>query len=76
MKRESLLNECFWEIEVGKETSFMKIRQKFFVLSGIVGVIIAVMSCVGYYTAYTNLERSVEGELSATGARSRRCRSS
>ena len=44
----------------------MKIRQKFFVLSGIVGVIIAVMSCVGYYTAYTNLERSVEGELSAT----------
>ena len=35
-------------------------------LSGIVGVIIAVMSCVGYYTAYTNLERSVEGELSAT----------
>ena len=44
----------------------MKIRQKFFVLSGLVGVIIAVMSCVGYYTAYTNLERSVEGELSAT----------
>ena len=44
----------------------MKIRQKFFVLAGLVGIIIAVMSCVGYYTAYTNLERSVEGELSAT----------
>lgn len=46
---------------MGKETSFMKIRQKFFVLSGLVGVIIAVMSCVGYYPVYTNLELSVEG---------------
>ena len=44
----------------------MKIRQKFFVLAALVGVIMAVMSCVGYYLAYSNLEQSVEGELSAT----------
>ena len=44
----------------------MKIRQKFFVLAALVGVIMAVMSCVGYYVAYSNLEQSVEGELSAT----------
>lgn len=44
----------------------MKIRQKFFVLAALVGVIMAIMSCVGYYVAYSNLEQSVEGELSAT----------
>ena len=44
----------------------MKIRQKFFVLAGMVGVIMAIMSCVGYYVAYSNLSESVEGELSAT----------
>ena len=44
----------------------MKIRQKFFVLAGMVGVIMAIMSCVGYYVAYSNLSQSVEGELSAT----------
>ena len=44
----------------------MKIRQKFFVLAAAIGVIMAIMSCVGYYTAYSNLEESVEGELSAT----------
>ena len=44
----------------------MKIRQKFFVLAGLVGIIIAVMSCVGYYTAYTNLAESVESDLSST----------
>lgn len=44
----------------------MKIRQKFFVLAALVGVIMAVVSCVGYYVAYSNLEQSVEGELGAT----------
>ncbi len=41
----------------------MGIRQKFFVLAGIIGVIMAVVSCIGYYTAYTNLEESVEKEI-------------
>ncbi len=44
----------------------MGIRQKFFVLSGIIGVIMAVVSCIGYYTAYTNLEESVRQEILAT----------
>lgn len=41
----------------------MRIRQKFLVLTGITGVIMAVISCIGYYTAYSNLEKSVESEL-------------
>jgi len=44
----------------------MKIRQKFFLLAGVTGLIMAIMSCVGYYTAYNNLEKTVEGELNAT----------
>ena len=44
----------------------MGIRQKFFLLAGLVGVILAVVSCIGYYTAYTNLEDSVEKEIQAT----------
>ena len=41
----------------------MGIRQKFFMLAGIIGVIMAVVSCIGYYTAYSNLEDSVEKEI-------------
>lgn len=41
----------------------MRMRQKFFVLAGITGLIMAIVSCIGYYTAYTNLETSVESEL-------------
>ena len=44
----------------------MKIRQKFFLLAGVTGLIMAIVSCIGYYTAYSNLEKSVEGELTAT----------
>ena len=44
----------------------MGIKQKFFVLSGVVGLIMAIVSCVGYYTAYTNLSDSVEKEMMAT----------
>ncbi len=44
----------------------MGIKQKFFVLSGIIGAIMAIVSCIGYYTAYSNLEDSVEKELMAT----------
>lgn len=44
----------------------MGIRQKFFVLAGVIGLIMAVVSCIGYYTAYTNLEESVEKEILAS----------
>ena len=43
----------------------MGIRQKFFLLAGLIGIIVAIVSCMGYYTAYTNLEASVEQEISA-----------
>ena len=44
----------------------MGIRQKFFVLSGVVGLLLAVVSIVGYYTASTNLNASIEGEINYT----------
>lgn len=42
----------------------MGIRQKFMLLSGIVGLILAVVSIIGYYTSYSNLEENVNTELS------------
>lgn len=45
---------------------FMGIRQKFYVLAGIVGALLAVISIIGYYTADKNLEQAVEQELTAT----------
>ena len=44
----------------------MGIRQKFYVLAGVVGVLLAVISVIGFYTADKNLEQAVEQELSAT----------
>jgi methyl-accepting chemotaxis protein len=44
----------------------MGIRQKFFALAGLVGVILTVVSCVGYYTAYQSLDESIEQEILAT----------
>ena len=44
----------------------MGIRQKFFVLAGVAGLIMAIVSGVGYYTAYSNLANSVEKEILAT----------
>lgn len=44
----------------------MGIRQKFYVLAGIIGVLMAVVSVIGFYTADTNLEQAVEQELTAT----------
>ena len=44
----------------------MGIRQKFFLLAATAGIIMAVVSCIGYYTAYTNLETSVEQEMEAS----------
>ena len=44
----------------------MGIRQKFFVLAGMVGLLLAIVSVVGYYTANSNLQASVEHELTVT----------
>ena len=44
----------------------MGIRQKFFLLAATAGIIMAVVSCIGYFTAYTNLEASVEQEMEAS----------
>ncbi len=44
----------------------MGIKQKFTLLAGLVGVILAVVSVIGYYTAYTNLADSVGKEIAAS----------
>ncbi len=43
----------------------MSVRQKFFFLSGIMGIIIVIVSCVGYYNAEKSLERSIREEMNA-----------
>lgn len=44
----------------------MGIKQKFAMLAGIVGILLAIVSILGYYTAYSNLEESMEREISST----------
>ena len=44
----------------------MSIRQKFILLAGIVGIILTAVSIIGYSTASSNLNESVESELLAT----------
>ncbi len=44
----------------------MGLRQKFFILAGLAGLLMAIVSIVGYISAYNNLEKSVESELVAT----------
>lgn len=41
----------------------MNLKQKFTLLAGISGAIMAIISIIGYYTAYTNLDESVESEI-------------
>lgn len=43
----------------------MGIKQKFVLLAGIVGVILMVVSAIGYFTAYDNLSESVNEEIMA-----------
>ena len=50
----------------------MDLRKKFFLLSGMAGLFMAVISVIGFYTAYTNLESSVEKEFEAVVAASTR----
>ena len=44
----------------------MGIRQKFFALAGAVGLLLAVVSVVGFITAKNNLEESISQEIRAT----------
>ena len=44
----------------------MSIRQKFIILAGIVSIILTAVSIIGYSTASSNLQKSVEKELLAT----------
>ena len=44
----------------------MKLKQKFIVLAGLSGLLLAIVSIVGYMKAYSSLEESVENELKAT----------
>ena len=49
----------------------MGIRQKFFILAGAIGMVIAVVSAIGYYTAYKHLTSSIEeGMLAAVSTQS------
>lgn len=41
----------------------MNVRQKFFALSGVAGVIMAVVAVVGYFTAANSLRSAVEQEI-------------
>ena len=43
----------------------MGIKKKFLVLTGIVGVLLAVVSILGYYMAYRALDTSIQGEITA-----------
>ena len=44
----------------------MGIKQKFIMLAGVVGIVLAIVSALGYYTAYSSLENSLEHEIAAT----------
>ena len=46
----------------------MKLRQKFMLLAGMIGVLVLAVSAIGFYEAYTNLKNGVEKELSLTMA--------
>ena len=41
----------------------MGIRQKFFALAGIIGAMVIIISSIGYYTAYTHLNNSIEDAM-------------
>ena len=43
----------------------MGIKKKFLVLTGVVGVLLAVVSLLGYFMAYRALDASIQGEIAA-----------
>ena len=44
----------------------LSLKQKFLILTGFIGALLAIVSIVGYFSAYNNLEKSVESELTET----------
>lgn len=44
----------------------MGIRQKFFMLAGAVGLLLAIVSVIGFYTASTNLDETIAQEIRST----------
>ncbi len=44
----------------------MKLRQKFVVLAALAGLLMTIISVVGYFSAYNNLEKSVEEQFGET----------
>ena len=40
----------------------MGIKQKFIMLAGVVGIVLAIVSALGYYTAYSSLDLFESGE--------------
>jgi methyl-accepting chemotaxis protein len=44
----------------------MGIKQKFFLLAGIIGAVLAIVSAIGYYTAQDHLTASIEQGMAAT----------
>lgn len=48
------------------------IRQKFIVLCGLVGALLAVVSLLGYFMAYRALDASIKGEITASMASEQR----
>ena len=49
----------------------MGIKQKFSIMAGLLGVVLAIISFAGYHTAYSNLEESMEHEIASTVAAQR-----
>ena len=46
----------------------MRLREKFIVLTALSGLLVAIVSIIGYWNASTNLEESIEAELAANVA--------
>ena len=46
----------------------MRLREKFIVLTALSGLLVAIVSIIGYWNASTNLEESMEAELAANVA--------
>ena len=44
----------------------MNVKQKFFALSGVAGLIMAIVSVVGYFTASTAVTATLEKEIVST----------
>ena len=44
----------------------MGLRQKFFFLAAVAGFVVAIISVISYYLAYTHLSKSVEEEIQAS----------